>query len=266
MLQGTYYKEWSTVLDRAMEFKVYGRTGVPVLALPTRGGRFYDWENNGMPDAAAGLLDTGRIQLFCADSIDSESLLAGDKSPRRRAEMQEAYFNYLTRELAPRILELNAAGTPVVLPLDDKEDKPAKKPVKLWCAGADLGAYQAVNCRLRRPQLFAGAVALSGLYDMGRFLGGAEDDLALRNSPLAYLPQDGLIDTAAFAQDTENSLLLCAGQGPSENEALQSTHALEAALKAAGIPCHFEAWGNDVSHDWYWWGKEWGLFAQRIFG
>ena len=49
MIQGTYYKEWSTVLGREMEFKVYGHAGVPVLALPARGGRFYDWENNGSP-------------------------------------------------------------------------------------------------------------------------------------------------------------------------------------------------------------------------
>ena len=41
MIQGTYYKEWSTVLGREMEFKVYGHAGVPVLALPARGGRFY---------------------------------------------------------------------------------------------------------------------------------------------------------------------------------------------------------------------------------
>ena len=70
MMEGTYYKEWSAVLDREMEFKVYGHGGVPVLALPARGGRFYDWENNGMPDAAARLLHEGKIQLFCADSID----------------------------------------------------------------------------------------------------------------------------------------------------------------------------------------------------
>ena len=36
MIQGTYYKEWSTVLGREMEFKVYGHAGVPVLALPAR--------------------------------------------------------------------------------------------------------------------------------------------------------------------------------------------------------------------------------------
>ena len=124
------------MLDRAMEFKRYGHSGVPVLALPARGGRFYDWENNGMPEAVASLLHAGKVQLFCADSIDGESLLAGNESPRRRAEMQEKYFNYLTSELAPRILTLNGA----------------KKDTLLWAVGVDTGAYQAVNCRLRRPQ------------------------------------------------------------------------------------------------------------------
>ena len=28
MMEGTYYKEWSAVLDREMEFKVYGHGGV----------------------------------------------------------------------------------------------------------------------------------------------------------------------------------------------------------------------------------------------
>ena len=64
MIQGTYYKEWSTVLGREMEFKVYGHAGVPVLALPARGGRFYDWENNGMPDAIAQLLNEGKVPVW----------------------------------------------------------------------------------------------------------------------------------------------------------------------------------------------------------
>ena len=172
MMQGTYYKEWSRVLGREMEFKVYGTAGVPVLALPARGGRFYDWENNGMPDAVASLLNTGKVQLFTADSIDAECLRTGDVSPRRRAELQEKYFCYLTGELAARIRELNGDA-----------DAP------LWCVGVDTGAVQAVNCRLRRPEVFAGAIGLSGLYDVCRFLGSAEDDLVLRNAPLAYLPK-----------------------------------------------------------------------------
>ena len=35
---------------------------------------------------------------------------------------------------------------------------------------------------------------------------------------------------------------------------------------ATGLPVHLEIWGSDVSHDWYWWGKELNLFAERVFG
>ena len=42
-MQITYYKEYSRYMGREMEFKVYGSGGVPMLALPCRGGRFYDW-------------------------------------------------------------------------------------------------------------------------------------------------------------------------------------------------------------------------------
>lgn len=48
MIEGTYYKEWSPTLGRDMEFKVFGHSGCPVLALPGRGGRFYDWEDQGL--------------------------------------------------------------------------------------------------------------------------------------------------------------------------------------------------------------------------
>ena len=263
-MDGTYYKEWSAVLHREMEFKRYGHGGTPVLALPARGGRFYDWENNALPEAVAALLQSGKLQLFCADGIDAESLLAGNDTPRRRAEMQEKYFCYLTEELAPRILELTAA--PKAADTKAKEaDKTEEKP-RLWCAGVDTGAYQAVNCRLRRPALFAGAIGLSGLYDVRRFLGNAADDLVLRNAPLAYLAEEGLVDKKLLAKAEENALLLCAGQGSYEGDALVDTQAMADALTDCGLPVHLEVWGSDVSHDWYWWGKELNLFAARVFG
>ena len=87
----------------------------------------------------------------------------------------------------------------------------------------------------------------------------------LRNAPLAYLPE-GIVDAKVFAKAEENHLLLCAGQGGYEEDAQADTRALAAALAAASIPAHCEIWGSDVSHDWYWWGKELNIFAERVFG
>ena len=162
-----------------------------------------------------------------------------------------AYYvkNCLSTELVARIRERNQT---------------ANGPL-LYSVRVDTGACQAVNCRLRRPEVFGGAIGLSGLYDMSRFLGSAEDDLVLRNAPLAYLTETGLVDKKAFAKAEENDLILCAGQGSYEEEAQADTRALSEALTAAGLPAHCEFWGSDVSHDWYWWGKELHLFAERIF-
>ena len=49
-----------------------------------------------------------------------------------------------------------------------------------------------------------------------------------------------------------------------EGDALDDTQALADLLKDQGMPAHLEIWGGDVSHDWYWWGKMWSLFAPRI--
>ena len=128
----------------------------------------------------------------------------------------------------------------------------------------DLGAYQAVNCRLRRPGLFAGAVGMSGVYDLARFWGSESDDLVLRSSPLLYLQETGIANKLALGKAKENSLMLCAGQGAYEADALDDTQELADLLKDQGLPAHLEVWGGDVSHDWYWWGKMWSLFAPRI--
>ena len=175
--------------------------------------------------------------------------------------MQEKYFNYITGELVPRILALNAAAQPKAAGAREEKAGPI-----LWAIGADLGAYQAVNCRLRRPELFCGAIGLSGRYDPSPWLGGWEDDLALRNAPMAALSV-GLLDSADKAALQKGQFLLCAGQAQDGTEpaALASTQALDEALKGAGIPVSTEIWGQDVTHEWRWWARAWDVFSNRLF-
>ncbi len=90
-----YYKEFSHELNRDMEFKVFGDRGKPCLVFPPQDGRFYDYENFGMIEAVQEYIDAGKIQMFCCDSIDSEtwSNQAGD--PRERSQQQERWFHYI---------------------------------------------------------------------------------------------------------------------------------------------------------------------------
>lgn len=112
----------------------------------------------------------------------------------------------------------------------------AAKGTRLWCVGIDLGAVHAVNCRLRRPQQFAGAIGLSGIYDLARFWGSEKDDLVLRSSPLLYLGEKGIANKLTLAKAEENSLMLCAGQGAYEDDAKADTQALADVLAAQGLP------------------------------
>ncbi len=53
-----YFKEYSQCLERDMEFKVYGEEGAePVLVFPSQDGRFYDFENQGMIESVAHLIN-----------------------------------------------------------------------------------------------------------------------------------------------------------------------------------------------------------------
>ena len=58
----------------------------------------------------------------------------------------------------------------------------------LLATGCSMGAYHSVNFFLRHPDVFDAVIALSGVYQLGEFLGGYMDENVYFNTPLAYLP------------------------------------------------------------------------------
>lgn len=69
-----YYKEHSWILNRDMEFKIYGRSGGKLcIAFAPENGRFYDYENFGMIESLAPWIESGRLQVVTPDSIDAET-------------------------------------------------------------------------------------------------------------------------------------------------------------------------------------------------
>lgn len=245
-----YYKEWSSYLDRDMEFKVYGTRGRPVVVFPCQSGRFYDWENFGMADLAAWWIDRGEMQLFCADSIDRESWDQPGGDPRRRIEMQEKWYNYVTEELYARIQQLNGS----------------EHPGQVITAGASMGGGHAMNFFLRRPDKFNGVIALSGLYSSRMFFGDYMDDLVYRNSPIDYMRNISPDHPYIEMFNRADKLILCCGQGAWEGDLLASTRELADIFARKGIRADVEIWGTDVSHDWVWWQKQWPMFLGRILG
>jgi esterase/lipase superfamily enzyme len=100
------------------------------------------------------------------------------KSPADRNARHEAYDRYVVNEVIPFV-----------------RDHCNQPDVRVMANGCSMGAYHAVNFYLKHPDLFAGTIALSGLYRLDRAeFGMRADDLpaVYFNSPLSYL--SGLSD------------------------------------------------------------------------
>ena len=86
-----YHKWFSPRLGREMEMLVYGHAGLPAIVFPTSQGRFYEFEDRGMVDAIRWKIENGEVQLFCVDSVDSESWYNRSVPARWRIARQVQY-------------------------------------------------------------------------------------------------------------------------------------------------------------------------------
>jgi len=59
----------------------YGHYGRPLLAFPAQSGHCWDYENHGMIDAIADLVDAGRVKVYCVDSWDGARCKCGLSAP-----------------------------------------------------------------------------------------------------------------------------------------------------------------------------------------
>ena len=233
----TLITQHSAILDRDFDVIVYGEGGYPVVAFPTMEAPATDFEDFGMTDALSELVDGGRVQLFCLSTCDEISFGAEHSDLEWRAAMQEAYFTYVTEEALPLVRELSGSDR---LPL---------------AVGVDTGATHAAVVALRRPDLWAGCVALSGEYDARDLFDDFSNEDVYANSPaqfLAQMPADHEY-VEAYRQRT---LVFCCGQGQWEEDSQRTQGVLAEAFARLGVDATCDWWGWDVGHNWYWWCKE----------
>ena len=121
------------------------------------------------------------------------------------------------------------------------------------------------NLYFRRPDLFDGIFAISGLYDSPEFFGEYMDDLVYNNSPVTYL-SNMPADHPYFDDYPRHKMLFVVGQGAWEGPLLESTKRLDTVCAQKGIPASFEYWGFDVDHDWPWWFKMVQLYLPEFLG
>lgn len=250
-MQTQYNKWYSPSLGREMEIKSYGHAGRPVLFIPCQDGRFFDFENYHMSDTWAPWIESGRVTVFSIDTIDLETWSDRQGNAAYRINLYEAWIRYITDEVVPYMRnfanERNGwTGFPGVITF-----------------GCSLGATHAANLFFRRPDLFDGVLALSGLYGAEYGFGDYMDEKVYNNSPVHYLA--GMpADHPYIELYNRKRGVICVGQGPWE--LTDETRRLDAVLKDKGINLWFDYWGHDVAHDWPWWHKQVPYFMPYILG
>ena len=235
----------SMALGKRMRILYYGHSGTPFLGFPTQCASCSNYEDFGAVRTLQPYIDSGRMQLFSVDTVDSESWYCPDGINTWRSARQESYYKFISEEIIPFIKE--------------KADS-TEKPVVM---GIDMGATHAAILFFRRPDLFSGLLALSGLYDSSYYYHGWMDSTLYDNSPecfLANIPEDH-----PWIHRYNNCfMILCCGRGPWENECCRTLKNLEKTLHKKRINAVTDYWGDDVSHDWHWWKHQLEYFVPFI--
>ncbi len=213
----------------------YGDFGRPLLVFPSELGHRWDFEQTGMLDAVAWLLEAGRVKVYCVDSGDAWSWRADDLPLEERARRHSAYEGWITHQVAPWIRD-DCAGRG-----------------ELIVTGCSFGAYHAANFALKHADLFPVAICLSGVYDVSVAGWGERGDAVYFNNPADYVRH--LHGDHLEWLRSRLSLLLVCGQGQWEDStgALESTKRFAAHLAEKGIRHELDLWGHDVPHDWPSW-------------
>jgi len=232
-----YQKWYSGRLGREMELLIFGHAGLPVVVFPTSGGRFFDFEDNGVVRALEEKLEAGGLQLFCVDSVDAESWYNRKAPPRWRIARQLLYEDYVLREVVPLAKAVNPSR-------------------ELAALGASFGGYHAANIALRHPDIFTTMVSLSGTFDVSAFLDGYYDPDCYYNLPTHYMPQ--LNDGWYLDRLRRNRLVLASGW---DDDCLGQNQLMDRILTEKGILHQFDVWDEKNSHDW----PTWGRMVRRYF-
>ena len=174
-METQYFKEYSPAMGQDMEIKVYGHAGKPILFIPCQDGHFYDFENFGMAACWSPWIESGQCMVFCIDTIDKETWSNKGGDPRWRIERYEQWIRFITDEVVPFARDMVNAR-------NGWDGYPG-----LAVYGASLGAIHAANLFFRRPDLFDGLLALSGIYTASYGFDGYMDELVYQNSPVDAL-------------------------------------------------------------------------------
>jgi esterase/lipase superfamily enzyme len=238
---------YSERLHQDMPLVAYGHYGPPVLMLPTAAADFLEYERFHLIDSVRWWLEQGRAKIYSVNSVNRLALLNDHAAPWEKIAWLNRYDGYVTQEVLPLVRS-------------DCRDGEAK-PILV---GISLGAYLAGNMFFRHPDLFGGAILLSGSYDIRNYLGGYYNEDVYFNNPVDYLPRMNDNYHLPILQHGRRQIIIFTGQGA--YEAPDRSRQLSDILHSKGIPHWLDVWGHDVNHDWPWWRQAMPYYFGKLFG
>lgn len=218
-----------------MPIVTYGHAGTPLLLFPTAAADFLENERFFLVKAIEPFIFARRVRLFSIDSINAHAWMDRTVPIAEKARRQALYSSYIEEEVVPYIRHVTGDAA-----------------ARSLTTGASFGAFHAANAFFRRPDLFAGTIAMSGFYDLSRsYLDGYHDDNVYFNNPAYYVPN--LSGHYLDLIQRDSRIVIVTGQGA--YEAPDNSRRFSAILSAKGVPHVLDIWGHDVRHDWPWWRK-----------
>ena len=237
------HRYWhSPRLEHDMGLAIFGHWGLPMLAFPTSHGDEWELQRNGLIEAMADHINAGRLKVFCVASNNHESFLNNGAHPFHRSWRQRLFDEYILDEVVPFIYaSCQTPGIPITT------------------MGASMGAYHAANSLFRYPHMFKRCYALSGVFDLRRYMDGMYDDNFYFHNPVDYMKN--LDDRWALGQLASCEIRLVTGSGPWENSGF--SYEMSGILARKGIKHHLDDWGPRGGHDWPYWREQMREYLAR---
>lgn len=232
-------------LGRRVHVWQYGEVGRPLIVFPSNAGVAHEWHAGGMIDALGPLMAAGRLKIYCPESNVSRSF-SGEGSVDSRMAHHAAYERFVLNTLVPFI------RADCQLPA-----------VRMVAAGCSVGALYSSLFALKFPEVFGGALGLSGTYSGSKHFHGASSAELYFNDPLAFLPN--LHGAALERVRRLTHFTVVVGRGAHEHGCIRETVELASLLQQKGIPHHLALWGEDSSHTYPWWQKQARHYIGQLF-
>lgn len=218
-------------VEQDVQLVRWGHMGTPVLLFPTAGGDAEEVERFHLVGVLGPLIEAGRIKVYSTDSLAGKAWISKQHSAEYCSLFQNRFDAMIYQEIVPTIRE------------DCRTED-----IEIIAAGASIGAYNAVASVCRHPDAFRLAVAMSGTYDLSKYLDGRFNQEFYFASPLHFLPG---LEGKTLDQLRKRLILLPSGEGPYED--IGESWRMAAVLGEKGIPNRVDSWGPDYRHDWVTW-------------